>query len=187
MSENAEDTPLRSLVGKSMHLIAKSRDCSKDEASFMLAGGMLYFTSQSVRMCSMSAISLQDIGDVKGNPKSFTFESLRKRYEARIGHDFVNLYTWVAEFSQYQKAIAPYFFGLNMHPSFPLEEEYSKHILQLFKPYRGCLGHNTFLSYADALTSFMDEEGSVCPLEIIRALRAKRERFITYIIVHRCL
>ena len=73
------DTPLRSVVGKNMHAIAKSRDRSKDEASFMLSGGRLTFSTVPVMSCSVFKVALEDICCKVGNPDSWTFESLRKR------------------------------------------------------------------------------------------------------------
>jgi hypothetical protein len=173
-----EDTHVRSLVGKSMHLIAKSRDCSKDEASFSLGGGELYFTTQPVKMCSMKSVELSDIGDVSGGTKKWTFESLRKRYENRNEHLDLNLYVWSARHGTASKAqVAPYFTGHSNRPTFPLEEGYSKSMLQLYKPYRGAHNHDGFLSYNHAFTVFMDTN-PLCPLQIVRAVRAKRERSV---------
>lgn len=179
LMECKQETPLRSLVGKSMHLIAKSRDCSKDEASFMLSGGHLYFTSQPVKMCSLSTLELSDIGDVDGDPKSFTFESVRKRYERRDGLRNVGLFKWAAQHAVKGKEIAPHFTGFQNYPSWPLEEGYSKNILQLYKPYFGNFNHEGFNSFSDALLDFLDN-GLECPIEIARSVRAKRERYVMY-------
>ena len=174
--ENSKDTPVRSLVGKSMHAIAKSRDCSKDEASFMLSGGELYFTSQPVRLCSLKSLEFSDIGDTKGDPKVFSFESLRKRYERRVENFNVNFYQWTALHAQKSaKEIAPYFTGYKTTPSYPLEEDYARIILQLYKPYRGDLDHEGFDSYTSAFIDLMAHD-VLCPPEIARAVRAKRER-----------
>jgi hypothetical protein len=177
---NAADTPLRSLVGKSMHAIAKSRDCSKDEASFILSGGQLYFTSQPVRLCSLKSLEFSDIGATKGDPRSFSFEDLRKRYEERQDHLSMNLYTWTATISQSKKTtieVAPYFTGFKTIPTWPLEEDYAKTILQLYKPYTGTMNHIGFDSYTQSFTDFITHN-VLCPLEIARAVRAKRDKCV---------
>ena len=73
------NTPLRSVVGKQMHAIAKSRDRSKDEASFMLSGGKLTYSTVKVQCCSVTSVALDDIGCKVGDPSAWTFQSLRKR------------------------------------------------------------------------------------------------------------
>jgi hypothetical protein len=172
---SAHDTPVRSLVGKSMHLIAKSRDCSKDEASFLLSGGELYFTSQPVRMCSLKSLEFSDIGDTVGNPKVFSFESLRKRYEKRVDFPNTNFFTWTSQNGVKGKEIAPHFTGYQSFPNYPLEEDYSKNILQLYKPYIGSLNHDGFENYTLAFTHFMEND-ILCPRDIVRAVRSKREK-----------
>jgi hypothetical protein len=172
---NSKDTTVRSLVGKSMHLIAKSRDCSKDEASFLLSGGELYFTSKPVRMCSLKSLEFSDIGAINGDPKVFSFESLRKRYEKREGLRNTNFFTWTSQEGVKGKEIAPYFTGFQSYPNYPLEEEYSKNIIQLYKPYFGELHHDGFSSYTHAFIDFL-ENGSLCPRDIVRAVRSKKEK-----------
>ena len=174
----AGETPIRSLVGKSMHMIAKSRDCSKDEASFMLSGGRLAFTSNPVKIISMKNIELSDIGDVAGDPRKQSFEAMRKRYETRAGLVGVNLYKYIAKHNQSTEVI-PHLIGYKNFPSWPLEEHYAKNVLQLYKPYQDDHHHDGFNSYVEALTEFLNNDPE-CPIEIARAVRAKRDRYFPF-------
>jgi hypothetical protein len=147
---------------------------SKDEASFMLSGGRLAFTSNPVKIISMKNIELSDIGDVAGDPRKQSFEAMRKRYETRAGLVGVNLYKYIAKHNQSTEVI-PHLIGYKNFPSWPLEEHYAKNVLQLYKPYQDDHHHDGFNSYVEALTEFLNNDPE-CPIEIARAVRAKRDR-----------
>jgi hypothetical protein len=83
------------LIGKEIHVIAKSSDFLKDGSLFASSGGRFYFNDAVVKSCSLNCIALEDLVDkntdqgISGNEVvsygrlSWTYDPFMKRYETR--------------------------------------------------------------------------------------------------------
>ena len=115
---------------------------------------------------------------IQGKKKKFTWANIVQKYKARETQweDF-NIYKYcVYAWRDDGKKIIPQFFGFNDHPTWPLEESYSKWNLVLFKPWREQIetlkGRHT--TYADALWDYIYEENFPASKRF-QILRAKRK------------
>lgn len=135
-----------------MQTIASGSEFSKDEASFLIAGGQLTFNTTRTRAILLNVVSFDDLRsrepeNEQGDPnlekkraKLFMIEKLTKAYESR-GEDMKgwNLYKFCSEEIHQGCNGAPNFKGTKAQfdPSWPLKEEYAQTQLLLFKPYWG--------------------------------------------------
>jgi hypothetical protein len=150
-NENGNAT-MKKLVGKHIHQIANYQDVSKEEASFCLSGGQLRYNSMIVKTCSLNQVEFSNFKSEKeapdsevisetssGGNNSWTYSALRKRYEeyGEKGDGVVpllNFYTWCARHrTRGSSPIVPDFVGYYKRPNWPLDEEYARTILILYK------------------------------------------------------
>jgi hypothetical protein len=182
------DTPLRAMVGKAMNAIAKCRDRSKDEASFMLAGGKLTFSTLPVKTCSTSHVSTEEIKEP--NKAGWTYQSLKKKYEARptdTEGSSLNFYTWCARHGTKATKptdFTPRFMGMSVFHGLPVSEVFAEEQLQMYRPYKGehtllapCLSWATEF---DAFVSGQHPSAGDCPLALRHKMRmcAHKIRFV---------
>ena len=130
---------LFSITFKFMNEMSKSRSLSRDEASFVLAGGKLPYNTMPTYKASVKNVDLDELSD---NKKSvFTWKKLIFAYKARpLDLDRFSLYIFASKYfitkNRVPVDIVPHFFGYVSEPSWPLEEDYSKWQLIFHHPWR---------------------------------------------------
>ena len=168
-----ENRSIKSLVAKHMNAIAGSMSILRDQASYLLAGGIMKCNSfGNVKKCSVNDIDISRLGETGGG-NTFQWKNIKFKYTRRDETlEGINVYKFcVYHFSS--KVIIPQFFGFKDVPTWPLEEEYSKWMLNIFKPWRAS---SEELRYTDGTYSSTLVEFLVDPLfparkgsEILRA------------------
>ena len=147
---------IKSLVAKHMNEIAGSLSIPRDQSSYLLAGGIMKRNSfGNIRKCSVNDIDITTLNEDGG--KSFQWKNIKYKYIRRDeALDGINVYKFcVYHFSS--KVIIPQFFGFKDIPTWPLQEEYSKWMLSIFKPWRDSiedLRHNDG-SFVSSLVEFL--------------------------------
>lgn len=181
LSDDRGNTPLRALVGKSMNAIAQCRDRSKDEASFMLSGGKLTFSTLPVKACSISHVSTEEIKEPKKH--TWTYQSLKGKYEARAlkvreESGMLNFFTWCAKHSTKATLptnFAPRFMGLSVIHGVPVTEPFAEEQLQLFRPYWGKHAmRDEYTTWVEEFDAFIEEthiHHEHCPLALRHKIR----------------
>ena len=140
-----KDTPIRKVVSKFCTNISKKRNISRDEASFVLAGGAYTISSSFVRACSVSSINLSELdtdseqtGGNSSGKQSFKLSSLRKGYADYVSkkpqhEEHLNFYRYVSK----KFNCVPNFFGYQSIPCWPMDEDFAKWTLFFFIPHDG--------------------------------------------------
>ena len=148
---------IKSLVAKHMNQIAGSMSIPRDQSAYLLAGGIMKRNSfGNVKKCSVNDIDITSLGE-SGGGNTFQWKNIKHKYTRRDEDlDQINVYKFcVYHFSS--KVIIPQFFGFKDVPTWPLQEEYSKWMLTIFKPWRVAaeeLRHADG-SYASSLVEFL--------------------------------
>ena len=148
---------LKSLVAKHLNEIAGSMTVSRDQASYLLGGGIMKRNSFGTPLkCSVHDVSLESLGEV--DDKSFQWKNVERRYMDREErHINLNLYIYCVEHWSKNKITIPQFFGFHDVPKWPLNETYSKWNLVFFKPWS--LSHDELRhddgTFASCLNIFM--------------------------------
>lgn len=176
-----KETPIRKVVSKFCTNIAKKRNISRDEASFVLAGGKYTISSSFVRACSVSSIDLSELSPEKdgdsGNSggNSFKLSSLRKSYTDYVSTKPVyevhlNFYQFVAK----KYKCVPNFFGYQNIPCWPMDEDFAKWTLFFFVPHDGKSLRPVEDSYAKRLEAELHHP-QFPPSLLARLLRLKNK------------
>eukprot|EP00957_Ditylum_brightwellii_P154249 11738587-Ditylum_brightwellii.AAC.1 len=98
VNDGKGDKNLFSAVGNMMNTFTKSKSVSRDEASYMLGGGLYKQMSMAVKKCSVSSVYLDDINknvrDENGGVNSLKSKGNRliwsdvvKHYKKRNSND----------------------------------------------------------------------------------------------------
>ena len=143
---------LRSVVAKSMYEVTKQMSVTQDQTIYQLCGGKLVRTTdEKPSKCSLSDVDFTDIkkkkidddivdesfgDDEEDKSKSFTWNNLRSKYIDR-GKKYIalNLNKFIVQTWKPRSATIPQFMGYDSKPTWPLEEDYAKSQLVLFKPW----------------------------------------------------
>ena len=131
-----QDKCIKSLVAKHMNEIAGSMSIPRDQAEYLLSGGVMKRNSFGTPMkCSVQSVDIESFGNQ--SDKSFQWKNIVKRYSSRDDNlEHLNLYLFCVDFWKKGKATIPQFFGYHDVPTWPLDESYSKWTLAIFKPWR---------------------------------------------------
>ena len=137
-----ETRTIRSLLGKHMNVITGGMTITRDQSQFVLSGGSLKRSSQGTPLkCSVNSIDLDGLGrnqaDEDGNEldNRFQWKNIENKYKLRAPtEDHLNVYQFCVNWQKTPKA--PQFFGFHNQPTWPLEENYAKWMLTLYKPWR---------------------------------------------------
>ena len=148
VNDGKGDKNLFSVVGTMMNTFTKSKSVSRDEASYMLGGGVYKRMTMPVKKCSVSSVYLDDIkenatdenGDeksTKSNGNRLIWSDVVKQYKKRNSNDEgMNVYKFFVKCMFPKETFALQFIGFDQVAMYPLKEEYSKWILIIFKPWR---------------------------------------------------
>ena len=131
-----QDKSIKSLVAKHMNEIAGSMSIPRDQAEYLLSGGVMKRNSFGTPMkCSVQSVDIESFGNQ--SDKSFQWKNIEKRYSNRSDSlEHLNLYLFCVNFWKEGKITIPQFFGYHDVPTWPLNESYSKWTLAIFKPWR---------------------------------------------------
>ena len=199
--DNANKT-LRNLMGKSMNDITRGEEISKDQALYLLSGGVLERTSvANVLGCSVNTISVDELGEAEldeqagedgtqpnSRRNSFTWTNVCARYKKRPAHMAkTNLYRFVSQHWNPKAETVPMFFGYPRHlTSNVIPQDFMKFTLAIYKPWKDSFDEHyddVLGSYDTAFYEFLhdaDEEGMPGDIraDVLRALR--RDRFFRF-------
>ena len=119
-----------------MNEIAGSMSIPRDQAQYLLSGGVMKRNSFGTPLkCSVQSVDLESIGNK--SDKSFQWKNIESQYKS---HDHTlehfNLYLFCVDYWKEGKVTIPQFFGYHDVPRWPLDENYSKWTLAIFKPWR---------------------------------------------------
>ena len=201
VNNNANKT-LRNLMGKSMNDITRGEEISKDQALYLLSGGVLERTSvANVLGCSVNTISVDELGEAEldeqagedgaqpnSRRNSFTWTNVCARYKKRPAHMAkTNLYRFVSQHWNPKAETVPMFFGYPRHlTSNVIPQDFMKFTLAIYKPWKDSFDEHyddVLGSYDTAFYEFLhdaDEEGMPGDIraDVLRALR--RDRFFRF-------
>jgi hypothetical protein len=152
--EGNQHKNIRSLIGTHMHDIAKGMSVTRDQSQYMLSGGVLKRSYGTIRKCSVSSVSLDDIGVEDNGRKTFTWKNVIYHYRHRNpGLENVSLYFFCCCHWPYDAKVKPVqFYGFHNKPKWPLEEQYSKWILTIYFPWCDSVDELAQPTFAEFLT-----------------------------------
>ena len=132
-----QNKTIHSLVAKHMNEISGLVLVPKDQAAYLLSGGVMKRNSfVSPLKCLVNSIHIDQIGDDRLN-SSFQWPNIERKCKSRPNNlESLNVYCYCAfHWTNKDKPIVPHFFGFNDDPSWPLKENYLQWMLTLFKPW----------------------------------------------------
>lgn len=129
-----DEAELTTVCKKIINKASSSRLISKQEVSLLLANGDLTVCSDTIETVSISDSSKVSLNS--GGKACTQFLSMYARrpvqYEDLSLHQFYPVY----RDSHNKKSSVPHFTGINGQPVFPVTEEYARHVLIVYKPWR---------------------------------------------------
>jgi hypothetical protein len=190
-SDNAtagQSVSMYKVVSKFMNQVSKSRDVTRDEASFLTSGGQLVYNTMLPRFCSVSSMEISDLAarsnsdgahydNSNSSGKTFTWKSIVTSYKNRATEfGGLSLYEYAGQYHLRQEVV-PRFGGYNTKPSWPLEEQFSKMTLMIYCPWYDSvetlmLHHSTF---SEALEARLNR--SILPKHILVPILKKKTQW----------
>jgi hypothetical protein len=175
-NQGGADRNVWALTNKFMNEISRRRSVPKDEACYLLAGGVLVYNTMRLRKCAVNAVTLDELlpqGAAPLTSGGFTWKSIVLKYKARPPSlEFTNLYKFAAHHLVASTPIVPVFFGFTKHIMWPPHEEFSKWMLGIYKPWRETVNEvkGVHASFQEALISYMWHEDfpTMISVELLR-------------------
>ena len=124
VNDGKGDKNLFSVVGTMMNTFTKSKSVSRDEASYMLGGGVYKQMTTPAKKCPVSSVYLDDIkenatdenGDeksTKSNGNRLIWSDVVKQYKKRNSNDEeTNAYKFIVKHMFLKETFAPQFWAL---------------------------------------------------------------------------
>jgi hypothetical protein len=135
-SVTGDKMDLQRVCKKIMNKAATRRLVSKQEASVILADLPLVKSSENIETVSISLSKKLSV-NIASSSSTRKFISIYARRESQYLSLSLHDYFFVhREQIEGKKPVIPHYVGVSGHPCFPVSEQYARHVLVCYKPWR---------------------------------------------------